>query len=59
MMETSFAVKQSPLLSPRTADYVAALIRDGDNFDYSKWLSGSERERLRRSRVYERLFPRT
>ena len=38
MMETLFAVKESPLLSPRTANYVAALIRDGDNFDYSKWL---------------------
>jgi hypothetical protein len=26
------------LLSPRTAKYVAALIRQGDNFDYYKWL---------------------
>ena len=25
-------------LSPRTAKYVAALIRQGDNFDYFKWL---------------------
>ena len=26
------------MLSPRTAKYVAALIRQGDNFDYHKWL---------------------
>jgi hypothetical protein len=26
------------LLSPRTANYVAALIREGDNFDFYKWL---------------------
>ena len=26
------------MLSPRTAKYVAALIREGDNFDYFKWL---------------------
>jgi hypothetical protein len=26
------------VFSPRTADYVAALIREGDKFDYSKWL---------------------
>ena len=26
------------MLSPRTAKYVAALIRQGDNFDYFKWL---------------------
>jgi hypothetical protein len=25
-------------LPPRTADYVATLIRDGDDFDYRKWL---------------------
>jgi hypothetical protein len=25
-------------LTPRTADYVAALIREGDNFDFGKWL---------------------
>jgi len=26
------------MFSPRTADYVASLIREGDNFDYGKWL---------------------
>jgi hypothetical protein len=25
-------------MSPRTANYIAALIRDGDKFDYSEWL---------------------
>jgi hypothetical protein len=25
-------------LTPRTADYVASLIREGNNFDYGKWL---------------------
>jgi hypothetical protein len=38
MIETSFAGKEPPLLSPRTADYIAALIQEGENFDYSKWL---------------------
>ena len=38
MIETSSAGKEPPLLSPRTADYIAALIQEGDNFDYSKWL---------------------
>ena len=38
MIETSSAVKEPPLLSPRTADYVAALIREGDDFDYCEWL---------------------
>ena len=26
------------LSSPRTANYVSALIREGDNFDYCRWL---------------------
>ena len=38
MIETSSAGKEPPLLSPRTADYIAALIQEGENFDYSKWL---------------------
>jgi hypothetical protein len=38
MMETSSTFRASSLLSPRTANYVAALIRQGDNFDYFKWL---------------------
>ena len=37
MMQISSTFK-SAWLSPRTADYVAALIREGDSFDYCKWL---------------------
>jgi hypothetical protein len=29
---------QSSMLSPRTAKYVEAMIREGDNFDYRTWL---------------------
>jgi hypothetical protein len=38
MIEISSAFRAPSFLSPRTAKYVAALMRDGDNFDYSKWL---------------------
>jgi hypothetical protein len=38
MMQISSMFSGGPRLSPRTADYVATLIREGDNFDYSKWL---------------------
>ena len=37
MIETSSTFRPC-LLSPRTAKYVAALMREGDNFDYYKWL---------------------
>jgi hypothetical protein len=30
--------KEPSLLSPRTAKYVEAMIREGDQFDYDKWL---------------------
>jgi hypothetical protein len=38
MIETSSTFRTPSLLSPRTANYVAALIRQGDKFDYYKWL---------------------
>ncbi len=38
MTEISSPLRAPPLLSPRTASYVAALIEEGDGFDYSKWL---------------------
>jgi hypothetical protein len=38
MSGISSTFRAPPLLSPRTANYVAALIRQGDNFDYYKWL---------------------
>jgi hypothetical protein len=38
MSGISSTSRASSLLSPRTANYVAALIQQGDNFDYYKWL---------------------
>jgi hypothetical protein len=38
MIETSSTFRAPPSLSPRTANYVAALMRQGDKFDYLKWL---------------------
>jgi hypothetical protein len=35
------------LLSPRTASYIDALIREGDRFDYSKWLQRVREEEAR------------
>jgi hypothetical protein len=37
IMKTSFA-DSGALMSPRTTKYVDALIREGDNFGYQKWL---------------------
>jgi hypothetical protein len=44
MIETSSAVKEPPLPSPRTADCIAAMTREGDNFDYCKWLKKAREE---------------
>ncbi len=44
MIEISSPVRESSLLSPRTASYVAALIREGEDFDYSKWLQEVRRK---------------
>jgi hypothetical protein len=38
MTEPSLPLRDSFLLSPRTVSYIDALIREGDKFDYSKWL---------------------
>ena len=38
MPEPTLPAGDSFLLSPRTASYIVALIREGDKFDYSKWL---------------------
>ena len=45
MTELSAPLRDSFLLSPRTANYIAALIREGDKFDYSKWLQQGQRGR--------------
>jgi hypothetical protein len=38
MTEPSLFLSDSFLLSPRTANYIDALTKEGDKFDYSKWL---------------------
>jgi hypothetical protein len=38
MTGPSLPLRDSFLLSPRTASYIEALIREGDKFDYFKWL---------------------
>jgi hypothetical protein len=52
----------SALLSPRTADYLAALIRDGDNFDYCKWLERVREKEAQakelRQAITERISPK-
>jgi hypothetical protein len=49
MMQISSTFSASPLLSPRTADYVSALIREGDKFDYYRWLQQVRGEEARAS----------
>jgi hypothetical protein len=44
MTKTSTTSRTLSLLSPRTADYVSALIREGDNFDYYRWLQDARAE---------------
>jgi hypothetical protein len=51
MTEILSTFREQPLLSPRTANYVAALMRDGDNFDYSKWLQAARKEETQAKQV--------
>jgi hypothetical protein len=44
MMTISSRFKEPSLMSPRTAKYVEAMIREGDNFDYEKWLARARAE---------------
>ena len=37
-MTKTFFADRATLMSPRTAKYIEAMIREGDNFDYYKWL---------------------
>jgi hypothetical protein len=46
-MEISSTFSPPPLLSRRTADYVSALIREGDKFDYYRWLQQVRGEEAR------------
>jgi hypothetical protein len=51
MNEISPPACASFLSSPRTADYVSALIREGDNFDYSRWLQRVREEEAQAKRA--------
>ena len=53
MMRISSTFSASPLLSPRTADYVSALIREGDKFDYCRWLQGVREEEAQAKRTQQ------
>jgi len=61
MMQISLTFSGPPLLSPRTADYVSALVREGDKFDYCKWLQRVREEeaqaKRRPQRSAERIAP--
>jgi hypothetical protein len=49
MMRISSTFSARPLLSPRTADYISALIQEGDKFDYCRWLQQARGEEARAS----------
>jgi hypothetical protein len=51
MTKTSFA-DCGALMSPRTAKYVEALMREGDNFDYQKWLQQVREEEAQVKRAF-------
>jgi hypothetical protein len=61
MSEISIPLSISCLFSPRTANYVAALIRQGDKFDYYKWLQQVREEedqaKRRSPTITERIVP--
>src|SRR5581483_10791790 len=50
MMPISSPFRETSLLSPRTARYVAALIQQGDSFDYGEWLKGVRDEETQANR---------
>jgi hypothetical protein len=51
MTEISYPTREPSPLSPRTAEYVAALMREGDNFDYDKWFQGVREEEAQAKKV--------
>jgi hypothetical protein len=51
MSGISSTFRAPSLLSPRTANYVAALVRQGDNFDYFKWLQTVREEEAEAKQV--------
>jgi hypothetical protein len=46
-------------LTPRTANYVAALIREGDNFDYCRWLHQVREEKAQAKEYPQTVFRRS
>jgi hypothetical protein len=46
-------------LTPRTANYVAALIREGDNFDYCRWLLQVREEKAQAKEYPQTVFRRS
>jgi hypothetical protein len=51
---TSFGARPRipPPVSPRTAKYVQAMVREGDGFDYNQWLQRVREEEAEAKRVY-------
>jgi hypothetical protein len=50
-MTRTFFTDNATLMSPRTAKYVDAMIQEGDNFDYNKWLKEVREEEVQGKQV--------
>jgi len=50
-MTKTFFTDNATLMSPRTAKYVEAMIREGDNFDYDEWVKRVREEEARAKQV--------
>jgi hypothetical protein len=51
-MTKTFFADGGALMSPRTVKYVEALIREGDNFGYQKWLQQAREEEAQAKRAF-------
>jgi hypothetical protein len=58
MMRTSSRFIESSFMSPRTAKYIEALVREGDNFDYDKWLKRVREQEAEAKRAPAEITPR-
>jgi hypothetical protein len=52
MTEIFSPLRTTSLMSPRTAKYVEAMIREGDNFDYDKWLKRVREEEAQVKQIW-------
>jgi len=50
-MTKTFVADRATLMSPRTAKYFEAMIREGDNFDYDDWLKRVREEEAQAKQV--------